>query len=274
MITIEVPKDGSRLPLSRAPRLQKILFTLTLLGTIYAGVTRHWSDFLLYVPLCAAPAILGLSIAIGRRLWLGERSKNLRLGVTMLGIVFLFVGLFYYGLIVSGKDFFRWIDPKLTSPVSRAAFFSIVALVVGSVLFFVRSFARAFYGFHEALVGIFIAGYNAYKAVGFPSSWDSGVYLALVTAGVYLVVRGLDNIQVGITKEPYDPFGRDLFRDYFDKKDDPRMVKLSMYLSDVFFARFPEFPTGSEEPPGPRVRYTFKWTGPYFNPNPRRPQAS
>ena len=34
---------------------------------------------------------------------------------------------------------------------------------------------------------------------------DAGFYLALLTAGVYLVVRGLDNIYLGLTKEPIDP---------------------------------------------------------------------
>lgn len=243
MITIEIPKDGSRPLLSAAPKLPSLLFSLTVVSTIYAGATRHWSDFLAYVPLCASPAFFGMTLLIAKRLLKGERSLNPLLGSLIILLICMFVGLFYYGLIVAAKDVFRWSDPRLTTPLSRAIFFGIAALLVGGGLFFFRSFARSVYGLHEAAVGVAIASYNAYRATGQPSTWDSGVYIALISAGAYLVVRGFDNIQQGIVKEPYDPFARDFFRASLDAKPtNPTMTKLTFYISDVFFRPIPEMP--------------------------------
>ena len=41
--------------------------------------------------------------------------------------------------------------------------------------------------------------------------WNSFSVSAMLTAGVYLVVRGLDNVHQGLTKDPKDPIGTKLF---------------------------------------------------------------
>lgn len=77
-----------------------------------------------------------------------------------------------------------------------------VTVVLGSALFFVRLRLRFLYGLSEALIGVAVAGHRASAEQSiFPTHF--GFYLAVLTAGVYLVVRGLDNIHQA-TKDPDD----------------------------------------------------------------------
>src|ERR1700682_1350931 len=73
--------------------------------------------------------------------------------------------------------------------------------IAGAVLFAFRLHARALYGFTEAIVGLLIAGQRAAVETRWPIE-DLSFDLAVLTAGVYLVVRGLDNVHQGLKKEP------------------------------------------------------------------------
>lgn len=243
MINLQVPADGSALPIRSVPMWQFWLLGVSFLAFAYAVYARHWSYFLLFAPLCGIPAAVGSYLAIGLRMKRGEKPKYLWLALVGPLLLMTLVGLMYYSVFVGAKDIFLWVDPKLTSSVWRAVFIGFAVALVGSALYWFRVNFRFTYGFHEVAAGIGIAAYHAYKASGVPSSWDSGIYLALVTAGVYLVVRGFDNMHVGVTKEPYDTVGRDIFRDYFDKKEKPGMVDIHFYPSDLFFLTLPSFPT-------------------------------
>ena len=242
MINLHLPADGSGLPLRSVPKWQLWFFGISLLCLFYAVYSRHWSDFLLLAPLFGIQAAVGSYLAIAMRLKRGDRPKYLWAAIVGPILLTYFVGVMYYSVFVAAKGIFLWFDPKLVSQTWRAVFIGFAVLVVGSCLYWVRVNFRFTYGFHEVLVGVGIAAYHAYRAAGVPSSWDSAVYLALATAGVYLVVRGFDNMHVGITKEPYDAVGRDIFRDMFDVKEKPGMVKIGVYPSDIFFHTFPKLP--------------------------------
>ena len=57
-----------------------------------------------------------------------------------------------------------------------------------------------FYGFTEVLVGATVAGYRVATNQGL----NTELYLVVLTAGIYLVVRGLDNVQQGLKARPDD----------------------------------------------------------------------
>ena len=76
-------------------------------------------------------------------------------------------------------------------------------LIAGVVLFIFRFFARAVYGASEALVGIVVGGGRAFQEGHWPTD-GIAFHLALLTAGAYLVVRGLDNIYQGTRDERTD----------------------------------------------------------------------
>jgi hypothetical protein len=60
-----------------------------------------------------------------------------------------------------------------------------------------------------------VAAHRTHEA-GVAAVTETGFYLAVLTAGVYLVVRGLDNVYQGFTNSPPDPFAATLLK-YFKK---------------------------------------------------------
>jgi hypothetical protein len=77
-------------------------------------------------------------------------------------------------------------------------------LVFGTLLFAVRLHLRLVYGISEALVGVTVAAHRASVESSTVVPTQPTFYLAVLTAGIYLVVRGLDNIHQAI-KNPDDP---------------------------------------------------------------------
>lgn len=122
----------------------------------------------------------------------------------------LLVSEVIYAIYVCLRDILAWAE----SPNAPQALTVIVTVgltgVLGLALFYFRLRLRAVYGFTEALVGLAAAGRQVMVIAGTPTitgtpAKDPTFYLAVLTAGVYLVVRGLDNIHQGISKEPRDP---------------------------------------------------------------------
>jgi hypothetical protein len=54
------------------------------------------------------------------------------------------------------------------------------------------------------MAGILVATHRSYSSPDLIAIVNTEFLLFLLTAGIYLVVRGLDNIHTGITKEPRD----------------------------------------------------------------------
>ncbi|XVJ47851.1 hypothetical protein ACDZ94_02595 [Pseudomonas sp. UBT] len=78
-----------------------------------------------------------------------------------------------------------------------------ITFLAGAVFFWMRTKWRVTYGISEAFAGVAIASHRAYGDTTLWTTNDFGFYAAVLTAGVYLVVRGLDNVNQG----------RDLHRD-------------------------------------------------------------
>jgi hypothetical protein len=116
----------------------------------------------------------------------------------------MFMGFMYYWAGASVKDLFLWVrDPNTVS--WRAAAASLLVLLAGSSLFYFGLRLRSIYGATEVLIGVGIA---MQRVLGTPKgavALTTDVFLALLTASVYLVVRGFDNIHQGLIKGPFDP---------------------------------------------------------------------
>lgn len=101
------------------------------------------------------------------------------------------------------STFARWISEA--PPVLAGS----AVLVMGLVLFGIRYKWRALYGLGEVIVGVAVGTSKLTAVYPFPlhADWKAvDIALGVLCAGVYLVVRGLDNIHVGCTKEPRDPW--------------------------------------------------------------------
>jgi hypothetical protein len=109
---------------------------------------------------------------------------------------------------------------RTTAWAAAFVFFSIVACMAAGVLFYVlgasgilalplvaaiflfafRLKLRSFYGLSEAVVGFWVGVQQLGSGAAGPA-----LVMAMLTASVYLMVRGFDNIHQGLTKDPKDP---------------------------------------------------------------------
>lgn len=112
-------------------------------------------------------------------------------------ITWLILSYTAYSLTVAGKDMLTLSDSGVL------VMLSVVSLGFG--LFYFRLHLRAVYGLTESFVGLAIAVQKSLAIQSDKTIINSEWVLAVVTASVYLIVRGLDNIHQGLTKEPRDP---------------------------------------------------------------------
>jgi hypothetical protein len=113
----------------------------------------------------------------------------------LLIVIPLLGGPLYFGLFAALADILRWaLAQKLASAQVGAFAVAGFALVAGLMLFWLRLRLRLVYGLSEVIVGLAIAAWRGYGETtsGVPSSPE--FYFAILTASIYLVVRGLDNM--------------------------------------------------------------------------------
>lgn len=97
-----------------------------------------------------------------------------------------------------------------TNQVDFVWFAAFAVLATGTTLYLVRLRLRFAYGLTEAVVGVALAVFRFLPDL-FLNRSDLGLYVALLSASVYLVVRGADNMHQA-WKEKSDPTVRLLLR--------------------------------------------------------------
>jgi hypothetical protein len=131
---------------------------------------------------------------------------SLALGGAVGGTVVL-AGLSVASGFAFGFDAALHVLASYRSPTGRGWMIVAVALltaIVGGAFFVFRLKQRFVYGATETLAGMVIAGHRVSiePGAGLPS--ETGFYLAVLTAGIYLVVRGLDNMhQAAAAGDPF-----------------------------------------------------------------------
>jgi hypothetical protein len=176
--------------------------------TINGGYHRTVADFIEYSTQIAV--IQGFFVYYRIFLWwrIAARPK-FRLKLLLLMIVVLPFGLIllsilYYALWAGLKESYFQIESLIPSKIFATGFTVIAVILVGYLLFQFRMAARFCYGLTEAVVGVIVAVSRIPFQIRDPASWDTGTYLAMLTAGVYLLVRGFDNMYVGLKPDSYD----------------------------------------------------------------------
>ena len=123
-----------------------------------------------------------------------------------------FAGAFFYFLGASMRDLVLWV-PKgldmLSGPIEWSSAPTVgiavcIPLIIGGLLFCIRRNMRVLYGATETLMGIivFMSSLSA-KRPGVKVT-DPAFALAMLTASIYLVVRGLDNVDQGWQEKEKD----------------------------------------------------------------------
>lgn len=118
----------------------------------------------------------------------------------------MLIGLLIYTAIVTIGDALRFLWLPQMKQEKALLTGGLLALAGGAVLFAFRLKYRSVYGLSEATVGTLIAA----QRFSDPSAQltDASFFMVFLTAGVYLVVRGLDNMHQGLTKPPIDPLAK------------------------------------------------------------------
>jgi uncharacterized membrane protein HdeD (DUF308 family) len=125
------------------------------------------------------------------------------------GYFFVLIG---YSLISATMKIYEFATSPAFSTEASIAVVGLGTLAVGMLLFVFRLKWRCLYGASEAVVGVIVASQRFYHDAVTTNTPAPFLVLAILTAGVYLVVRGADNIHQGLTKEPLDPFGQQAIR--------------------------------------------------------------
>lgn len=184
-------------------------FGITLFSSVMYGVmARTVADFLAY-PISYAGYLYSilLGLIFGRWFYFGFPKTPLSEKIIAILAplpVSVIICILYYTLGVSIKDFIDWFPSHADANELAVGVAALLTLTMGIVLFAVRLKWRCVYGLTEVVVGVFVAVRHVADKDILGNLWDSNIYLFVLTAGIYLVVRGLDNMHQGLTKEPFD----------------------------------------------------------------------
>lgn len=118
-------------------------------------------------------------------------------GTTIFSVSYV---LAMYGAIALGADiwahlnlFWESLDP-LTNQTQFMVVTGVAVCAAGCVLFWFRLKQRFLYGLTEIGVGVFLGMHRVTMEQWSGAPTSAGFYLALLTASIYLAVRGADNI--------------------------------------------------------------------------------
>lgn len=190
----------------------------------YAIYSRSLDDFILYGGrvvaffwcLTALWALL-LPIRLAVEAGVKPRRPPIKPLAVLIGggaVLSIPVGILYYSLGVVLSDAWKnlrmW-DSLIAQRPFAVATGTLFVLTIALILFWTRLRVRFVYGVSEAFVGIAVAVHRLDSEQALVTSSDISFYFAILTASVYLIVRGLDNMHQS-WRDQIDPVAKFLFR--------------------------------------------------------------
>ena len=198
--------SANKLHALRAITLGYLAFALWIV--VYAANRRTFIDFLLYSTYIAIPLILASASLLNSTDLAGRGNRTLRRFAAQYGsivVVNYIIATVCYSAYVSVANFSDWISTPTWTKADDLPVVVLAAMLVALLLFVFRLTCRAMYGLSEIATGIGIIVHKTVSDQATLLNQDQGFFLAILTAGIYLMVRGMDNVHQGITKEPLDP---------------------------------------------------------------------
>ena len=178
---------------------------------------RSLDEFVDALPIALAVNLFVLVAFFATQALQNRLRKNTKkfwsLFILALPGVALLLAFIEYCFFVGTKEAYYFLLRVLPEGLFITAFVGAAVLSVGFVLFKIRSSARFCFGLLEAIIGIWISIQRIPVTGGDPFGWGADFFWATLTAGVFLVVRGFDNMSIGLKPETYDSFLQS-FKDY------------------------------------------------------------
>ena len=197
-----------------------VLVLGTLYSIIYTIVNRTFDDFLkysIYISGFTLIFILVIIVIFSYRSISSNLTKDNIIFTLGIIVATLFTGPLYYSIVVAIKDLYFWTQSSAISREWAIVFVLVTTIIFGFSLFFFRLYARGIYGFTEIIAGLGVAAQKVYTEKSLDLT-KSSFYFVILTAAIYLVVRGLDNIHQSLTKDPIDPYARNIYLHLFKGK--------------------------------------------------------
>lgn len=179
-----------------------------LLGVVSYAITHRTLEQLLTESFPIAGFLAFISYGFFVMRWSLFGLPRISVHLVLLPILYLpaviaSLTLIYYGLWVALKDGYVWVQHQSPPRGFFVTLIGISVVVVGYALFLFRLRARFFFGMTEAVTGLVIALRNIPSDAD-PVLWSSEIFLVMLTAGVFLIVRGFDNMHTGLKSEHRD----------------------------------------------------------------------
>lgn len=182
-----------------------VLLVVGLICVIHTFITRTPADFLSilkYIPIVTVFLFFSNYSAVvntggdGKTTRYYPTAREALLGALIGSILLIPVSVVLLSAYSVAVDAVDWVhSPNLNADIVNMLSLGIV-LVSGYSLFLFRKKYRSIYGSTEILIGVVIAMHNA-QSLFERGNLDPTLFFAFITAGIYLVVRGLDNIYEG-----------------------------------------------------------------------------
>lgn len=190
-------------------RLQKLppillLIIPTVLYTISSQTAKSFLEQSLPIAVFLATVLYGFFIIRWSIFGIPKFSIHIvLLPVLYLPVLITFCTVVYYGIWLILRDSYVWLQQQSPPRNLYVALTGALVLAAGYALFLFRFHARFFYGLTEALIGVLIALRNVPEKAD-PVLWNSDIYIVMLTASVFLIVRGFDNMHTGLKSNPGD----------------------------------------------------------------------
>lgn len=187
--------------------IRRFLQILVVAAILYAIFTRTAQQFVdESLPIAIFIGALPYSYFISRWAIFGPPRGRIQALIGLLVVVPLVVAVltvFYYGIWVAIRDGYAWLEKQAPPRAFYAVLVELSILGIGYALFLFRLHARFFFGLTEALVGLIIGLHNIPSQAN-PVLWELNVFAIMLTASVFLLVRGFDNMHTGLKTEHGD----------------------------------------------------------------------
>ena len=159
-------------------------------------------------PIAAFLAIISYGFFAMRWSFFGQPKFRIHLFLLLalyLPLAIIAATAVYYGIWVAFQDGYVWVERQSPPRELFVVFIVVVVVGLGYALFLFRLHVRFFFGLTEAVTGLVIALRNIPENAD-PVLWSSQIFIVIFTAGIFLIVRGFDNMYTGLKPESRDSF--------------------------------------------------------------------
>lgn len=121
-------------------------------------------------------------------------------GLVFLAVIVPIIITLIFSFYISLKDIYTWATLPTFGRYQTTFFVALISTLLAYSLFIFRLYKRTIYGMTELLVGLLVSVHHA-LSINAIDKVDPTFFLAILTAGIYLMVRGFDNMYVGMSEK-------------------------------------------------------------------------